>query len=363
MSGAGDSSAEKQHEATPRRLQKAREQGDLPQSRDAQTLAVYVGFGGAMLLGGGWAAARMGATLAAFLEHPVELAAQLTSPAVPDVLAALGAGLAPPLLLLLLAPAAMVLALLLAQRGIVFAPARIAWKLSRISPLENARNKYGPRGLVEFAKSAVKLTALGAVTGIAVWSEADRLAQYAGLEPQFAGPLMMHQFGLILTGVLILSAALAGFDVVWQWLSHLSRLRMTHQELKDEGRQAEGDPHMRAQRRERAIQIANNRMLNAVPGADVVVTNPTHFAVALKWNRHDGSAPVCVAKGVDEVARAIRTRAEQAGVPVHEDPPAARTLHGLVEIGQEIPPDLYRAVAAAIVFADRMRQKAQGAPA
>ena len=360
MSGENDSSAEKSYEATPRRLEKAREQGDLPQSRDAQTFAVYVGFGTAMLLGGAWAAERMGATLIAFLDRPYDIAAQLTSPAAGDVLAALGARLAPPMLALLLAPAAVVLALLLAQRGIVFAPSRIEWKLSRISPLSNARNKYGVTGMVEFAKSVVKLTALGAVICIAVAREADRLAQYVQLDARQAGPLLMHQFRLILTGVLILSGALAGFDVIWQWLHHLKKMRMTYQELKDEGKQSEGDPHMKAQRRERARQIANNRMLSAVPEADVVVANPTHFAVALKWNRHDGSAPVCVAKGVDQIALAIRERAEQAGVPVREDPPTARALHGLVEVGHEIPPEQYQAVAAAIIFADQMRRKAQG---
>lgn len=354
-----DSSAEKSHEATPRRLEKAREQGDLPQSRDAQTFAIYVGFGTAMLLGGGWAAGRMGETLMAFLDHPASLGAQLTSPAAGQVLAGLAARLVPPLLVLILAPAAVLLALLVAQRGIVFAPQRIEPKLSRISPLSNARNKYGTRGLVEFAKSAVKLAALGAVMALAVSGEADRLAQYALLGPRQAGPLLMHQFRLIFTGVLVLSAAMAAFDVVWQWLHHLQRMRMTHQEVREEGKQAEGDPHMKSQRRERARQIATNRMLNAVPEADVVVVNPTHYAVALKWNRHDGSAPHCVAKGVDEIALAIRARAEEAGVPLREDPPTARALHGLVEIGDEIPPEQYKAVAAAIIFADEMRRKAR----
>ncbi|MHA1527614.1 MAG: EscU/YscU/HrcU family type III secretion system export apparatus switch protein, partial [Alphaproteobacteria bacterium] len=134
---------------------------------------------------------------------------------------------------------------------------------------------------------------------------------------------------------------------------------MSHQELKDEGKQAEGDPHIRAQRRERAHQIANNRMLLAVPEADVVIANPTHYAVALKWPRHDGSAPVCLAKGVDEIALAIRARAAEAGVPVQTDPPTARSLHGLVEVGQEIRPEHYQAVAAAIIFADEMRRKAR----
>ncbi len=100
-------------------------------------------------------------------------------------------------------------------------------------------------------------------------------------------------------------------------------------------------------------------MLDAVPKADVVIANPTHYAVALQWNRHDGSAPVCLAKGVDEIAVAIRTRAEAAGVPVRTDPPTARSLYGLVEVGREIQPEHYQAVAAAIIFADEMRRKAR----
>jgi len=255
------------------------------------------------------------------------------------------------------APAAVVLALLMARQGIVVAPKLIEPKLSRISPLSNARNKYGTHGMVEFAKSAAKLSLLGIVVGLAVWGEADRLARYAALDARHTGPLLMHQFRLVFTGVLAVAAALAAFDLVFQHLHHRKKLRMTHQELKEEGKQSEGDPHMRAQRRERARQIATNRMLNDVPGADVVVANPTHFAVALKWSRAEGAAPVCVAKGVDAVALAIRERAEAAGVPVHVDAPAARALHGVVEIGHEIPVEQYQAVAAAIIFADQMRRK------
>ena len=132
---------------------------------------------------------------------------------------------------------------------------------------------------------------------------------------------------------------------------------MTHQELKDENKQSEGDPHMRASRRDRGREIASNRMLHDVPNADVVIVNPTHYAVALKWSRAENAVPVCVAKGADELARRIRVRAEQAGVPIHSDPPTARSIHAMVEVGQMIHPDHYKAVAAAIVFADRMRAR------
>jgi len=359
VSGENDSASEKTHEATPRRLEKAREEGDLPRSQDAQTFAAYLGFGAAVLLAGGWAAGQLGGALMPFLERPQDLARQFASVGAGDATLALLGRIGPPVLALVAAPAAMILALLIAQRSIVFAPSRIQPKLSRLSPIENAKNKYGIRGMVEFVKSAVKLGALGIVLSITVWGEADRLPQYVQIDARFTGQLLAHQFRLVMTGVLLTAGLLAFFDLLWQRFDHLKRLRMSHQELKDESKQAEGDPHIRARRRDRARQIANNRMLLAVPEADVVIANPTHYAVALKWPRHDGSAPVCLAKGIDEIALAIRARAEQAGVPVQTDPPTARSIHGLVEIGQEIRPEHYQAVAAAIIFADEMRRKAR----
>ncbi|MEE8454230.1 MAG: flagellar type III secretion system protein FlhB [Limibaculum sp.] len=357
MSGDDDSAAEKTHEATPRRLEKAREEGDLPRSQDAQTFAAYVGFGAAVLLAGGWAAGQLGEALMPFLARPQDLARQFASAGAGDATLALLGRIGPPVLALVAAPAVMILALLFAQRSIVFAPSRILPKLSRLSPIENAKNKYGIRGLVEFAKSVFKLGALGVALSITVWGEADLLPQYVHIDARFTGQLLAHQFRLVMTGVLLVAGLLAFFDLIWQRFDHLKKMRMSHQELKDEGKQAEGDPHIRARRRDRARQIANNRMLLAVPEADVVIANPTHYAVALKWPRHDGSAPVCVAKGIDEIALAIRARAEQAGVPVQTDPPTARSIHGLVEVGQEIRPEQYQAVAAAIIFADELRRK------
>ena len=359
MSDDTDSAGEKTHEATPRRLERAREEGDLPRSQDAQTFAAYLGFAAVMLLAGGWAANRLGGALMPFLDRPQDLARQFTSAGASDATLELLGRIGPPVLALVAGPAAVILVLLIAQRGIVFAPSRVLPKLSRLSPVENAKNKYGVRGMVEFAKSAVKLGALGVVLAITVWGEADRLALYAGIEARASGQLLEHQFWLVITGVMVVAGLLAVFDMIWQRFDHLKRMRMSHQELKDEGKQAEGDPHMRAQRRERGRQLATNRMLLKVPEADVVIVNPIHYAVALKWPRQEGSAPVCLAKGVDEIALAIRARAETAGVPVQTDPPTARSLHALVEIGQEIRAEHYQAVAAAIIFAGEMRRKAR----
>lgn len=158
----------------------------------------------------------------------------------------------------------------------------------------------------------------------------------------------------------LIAVTVAGVDLVWQRFDHARKLRMSFQDMKQEAKSSEGDPYIKAQRRQRGQAIATNRMLLDVPTADVVIVNPTHYAVALKWSRARGSAPVCVAKGEDEIALKIREIAATAGIPVHADPPTARALHATVELGREITPEHYRAVAAAVRFADRMRRAARG---
>ncbi len=157
--------------------------------------------------------------------------------------------------------------------------------------------------------------------------------------------------------VTVIALAIGGIDLLWQRAEHLRRNRMSHKELMDEHKQLEGDPHVKQQRRQRGQEIALNKMLADVPGADVVIVNPSHYAVALKWSRKPGSAPVCVAKGVDEIAARIREIASQSGVPIHRDPPTARALHAAVPIGEEIRPEHFAAVAVAIRFADEMSRK------
>jgi len=365
MSEQNQSSQEKSHEATPQKLEKARKKGDMPRSQDAQTAAAYLGFVIAVFLAGAWSVEQLGETLMAFFARPAELVA-LGRDAPSETIGMVGRQLLAAAAPVLLAPAGMILILLIAQRGIVLAPEKIQPKVSRISPVANAKQKYGAHGLMEFVKSAIKLVAVAIVLGIAVSSELDRLALYVRLDPRTLPALLADQFWMIATGVLIVAFALAAIDILWQRHSHRRRMRMTHQEVKDETKQAEGDPHMRQQRRDRAREIASNRMLHDVPKADVVVVNPTHYAVALKWARAAHTVPVCVAKGTDELARRIRMRAEQAGVPIHEDPPTARSLHATVDVGQPIQPDHYKAVAAAIIFADKMRaqrrERTGGAP-
>ncbi|MEM6421416.1 MAG: EscU/YscU/HrcU family type III secretion system export apparatus switch protein, partial [Pseudomonadota bacterium] len=210
-------------------------------------------------------------------------------------------------------------------------------------------------GLVEFAKSVVKLLLLLGVLAAALLAMADTLSLSVHTPPRLLGRALEEPLGRLMTGTLIVAIAIGAADFLWQRHSHAARLRMTHEELKKETRESEGDPQTSARRRERAKEIAGNRMLDAVPEASVVITNPAHYAVALAWSREPDSAPRCVAKGIDEMAAAIRERAEGAGVPLRPDPPTARALYAATRIGQEIAPEHYRAVAAAILFADEIR--------
>ncbi len=355
MSEQNQSSQEKSHEASPTKLERARKKGDLPRSQDVQTAAAYLGFSMVVLLMGGWIAVSVGEVLMNFLSRPAELASLFTSGA-SSAVALQGVGLVGgAIAALFVVPAVLILVLLITQKSIVMAPEKLIPKMSRINPVSNAKQKYGPHGLFEFLKSMIKLIAISTILGIRNSFEIDRLPSYARIQPQFMPLLLWEQFWNIMIGVLIFAFAVALIDYMWQRHSHLKKMRMTLQEVKDESKQAEGDPYMRASRRERGREIANNRMLHDVASADVVITNPTHYAVALKWSRDDNAVPVCLAKGEDELARRIRVRAQQEGIPLHPDPPTARSIHALVEVGQPIRPDHYKAVAAAIVFADKLR--------
>lgn len=351
---------EKTHDATPRRLEKAREQGDLPRSQEAQTLASYIGLALAIFVGGSWSAVTMGEALMPTLSMPGSLALDLVGggdgSTFRDLIGRVLLAATPAVAL----PAALILALLIAQRGIVVVPDKLLPKLSRISPIENAKQKYGLKGLVEFVKSVAKITAVGAVLYLTVANALPEIAQTPALGHRALGTLLAERFEAIMIGLLIVTSVIAFLDVAWQNFDFMRRNRMSHQEVKEETKTSEGDPHLRAERRSRARDIAAQKMLLDVPKADVVITNPTHYAIALVWNKAPGSAPKCVAKGVDEIALRIRELAEAAGVPVHSDPPTARSIHALVEVGQEVHPDHYKAVAAAILFAERMRSKAAG---
>lgn len=355
----GEDSGEKSFQPTQQKLDEERKKGNVPQSSDVTVAATYVALLVIFATVGAFAVDRAASALMVLIAHPDRLMGRVLGPGGPKLTGAiLGEALwaiAP----FFLIPIIVVVLSLVAQQAWVFSGEKLQPKLSRISVISNAKNKFGPTGLVQFAKSAVKLIAISLGLFFYLAGDIDRMIGAAAAEPKALGGLMMESLFVLLSITATIAVAIAAVDFVWQRFDHARKLRMSFQDIKNEHKQAEGDPHVKAQRRQRAQDIANNRMLLDVPTADVIIVNPTHYAVALKWTRAKGSAPTCVAKGEGEIALRIREVAAHADIPIHSDPPTARALHATIEIGREIAPEHYRAVAAAIRFADAMRETAR----
>lgn len=359
MSEENADSGEKSFEPTQQRLDDARKKGDIPVSRDVAAVAAYLGLALAAISLGVGAAEAVGETLAAFLHRADTLAPALMATGGGAIIVhaarGLGLGLAP----LFLIPLLFVALALAAQQAFVFSGQKLAFKASRISPIAQAKQKFGLSGLMEFAKALTKLTLIGVVLTVYLTGEADRMIGAARAAPAAATAVMADVALGLLLRIVAITGIIAAFDYIWQRFNHTRKLRMTHQEVKEEFKRSEGDPHTKSQRRRRGEEIAKNKMMLEVPKADVVIVNPTHYAVALRWRRGEDAAPVVVAKGVDEVAMRIRQVAAESGVPIHSDPPTARAISATVDINQEIEPEHYQPVAAAIRFAEAMRAKAR----
>ncbi|WP_444463658.1 flagellar type III secretion system protein FlhB [Rhodobacter capsulatus] len=348
----------KEFDPTPQKIEQARKQGDLVRSSEVTVAAVYAGFVVTALAFGKATLEGFGSWASVLIDQADSISTELlgggTSVAA-RILLNTSLSIAPWLLL----PGVLVLGALFAQRAVVFAPEKLMPKLNRIDPIANFKQKFGRTGLFEFAKSFVKLVVISIILGNFILRELPEIL----LSQKFDAMIVAGRFPELIVEFLLLMLLLAGvigaIDYLWQRFEFLRRNKMTRKELTDEMKQSEGDPHIKAQRRQKAIEIATRQMIADVAKADVVIVNPTHYAVALKWERGVKRAPVCVAKGVDEVAARIREVAAESGVPIHSDPPTARALHAAVEVGEEIHPDHYRPVAAAIRFAEKMRRRSR----
>lgn len=246
-----------------------------------------------------------------------------------------------------------------AQAGFRPTFAAIKPNFKKLNPATGAKNIFGKRIAFELGKALAKVAAVGAVMAMALIPALTNLAVSVGTPPGALGAMLNSSAMGIAERAAIAYLLIGIVDLIWQRRKHTNDLKMTKQEVKEEARQADLPPEVKGALRRRQIQAARARMMAAVPQADVVVTNPTHFAVALSY---DGSkpAPVVVAKGQDLVARQIRRIAEENNVPVVPDPPLARSLHASVELGHMIPAELYAAVAQVLAFVYRMagRRKA-----
>lgn len=283
---------------------------------------------------------------ATVLADPLQMTARLGELSVATLLA-----LAPLLLVMLVAAVAGPLMI----GGFIFSGSLAAPKFSRIDPLQGFTRMLSGSALVELAKVLIVAVLLAAVGG---WYVHSRLGEFAGLALE-ALPAGLSHLGWMIAGAFaLLVATLAltsAIDVPYQIFQHHSKLKMSLQEVKQEAKESEGDPHIKGRIRQQQRDLARKRMMAAVPKADVVVTNPTHFAVALKYLEGRHRAPVVVAKGTDEVAAKIRELAREAGVPQLEAPPLARALYKHAELGEEIPAALYGAVAQVLAWVFQLR--------
>lgn len=358
MSMQEDPSA-KTFDPTPQKLLEARRKGDVPKSTDLMSAAAYAGLLVALMMAGEAGIRHAGTSMMVLIDQPAQLSDAFFGNAPFALMASFFGPIAIGFAAIFALPAIGVILAVIAQKAFVFAPDKLAPKLSRISPISNAKNKFGRNGLFEWAKSFTKLSIYSICVAVFITLRMPEMVAATRTSAPMVLSLLAELFIAFLFIIVIVSTAIGGIDAVWQHFEHIRKNRMSHRDIQDENKNSEGDPHLKQERRQRAMAVSQNQMMADVPKADVVVVNPTHYAVALKWSQKRNEAPICVAKGVDEIAKAIREVAQEAGVPIHSDPPTARSLHATTEIGQEIAPDFYRAVAAAIRFAEDMRQRAR----
>ncbi|HEX3364311.1 flagellar biosynthesis protein FlhB [Phenylobacterium sp.] len=347
MSDTNDA-ASRTEEATPRKLQQARERGEVVKTQDLASMASLAGAATVVALGGGYLSRNLMTALTPFLASPDSMSfaggggVQIMRAAVMAAAPVIGA-------VILTACAAGVFGNVI-QTGLMFSPERLSMDFKKVSPAAGFKRIFGIDGFVQFLKSLLKVSLTGL---LAWWVLNPHLNELEGLVSM--DPVVVLSFSADILRRLVFAVAtfltlVAGADWFWQRQRFMARMRMTKEELKEDFKQSEGDPHIKAKQKQLRNTRAKRRMMAAVPGATVVVMNPTHYAVALKYDTNEAPAPLCVAKGVDSLALKIREIAEAAGVPIIEDPPLARALYAAVDIDEIIPPAHYEAVAKIIGF-------------
>jgi flagellar biosynthetic protein FlhB len=342
-----ESGQEKTLDASPRKLQQAREQGDIPVSREGSGFGLYAAMLLALGLAGGLIAQHMANILLPLIEQPeafLDLTGEGYRRAAAVVAKALAIALLPVFGLLIAGS----LLPHLAQNSIVVAAERLKPKFSHLSPLAGFKRLFGLKALFELGKNLAKALAVALACWVVGQPLYERSGQLAALDPAVFPVLVQQLLVTVLFAMTLVAGVVAAADIGFQRFEYRRRQRMTLQEMREEMKSTEGDPHIKAVLRKKRRQMLQRRMMADVPKATVVIANPTHFAVALRYERGEDAAPVCLAKGVDNLALRIRETAQQAGVAVIEDRPLARALYATVELGDTIPPEHFEAVARVI---------------
>jgi flagellar biosynthetic protein FlhB len=340
--------ASKTEEPTPQRLQQARDKGDVPKTPELPQLASLAATCSVLAIAGGWMCRNLANQLLPFLAHPDAIS--LESGGGIAVARYAGGVALPVILLVLLTAGAAGAAGNLLQTGLMFTPDKLKPDFSKLNPLSGLKRLFGLDGLIQWAKSLVKVVVVGLLGFFMVKPHFRELEQLAGLDVAAILPFLANVLRPLVFAIIALMLVVTGADFFIQKQRFMSRMRMSKEEIKEEFKNTEGDPHVKARQKQIRADRARRRMMQAVPKATVVVMNPTHYAVALKYVQGEDDAPLCVAKGLDALALKIREVAEEHKVPVVEDPPLARALYATVEIDEVIPPAHYEAVAKIIGF-------------
>ncbi len=349
-----DSDQEKTEAPTPHRLDKAREEGQIPRSRELTSWLMLLAGIGIIWAGGEALARQLAAMLGSGLRfnHSVINDPGLIVSQIMQLIKLAALALLPLLTGLVLV--AIVAPMLLG--GVVLSGKPLQFSFSKLNPLAGLKKLFSAQVLAEMFKAGLKATLVGSVTGLYVWHHwADMLHLMS--EPPITA--LSKALSMVAWCALLVVAGLVpmvGFDVFWQMYSHFKKLRMTRQDIRDEFKQQEGDPHVKGRIRQQQRAAARRRMMSDVPKADVIVTNPTHYAVALQYQETTMAAPKVVAKGAGLVALRIRELANEHKVPILEAPPLARALYRHAEIGQQIPGQLYAAVAEVLAWVWQLRR-------
>jgi flagellar biosynthetic protein FlhB len=350
---AEESDLEKTEEASPRRLEKAREDGDVPRSKELATFTVLM----AATLGF-WVS---GESMIRQLKHMLSKGLSFERMQVMDP-AQLGIGLSQQLFDLLMVFAPFVGLLMLAALGSpmliggwLFSGKALGPNFGKLNPMQGLGNMVSTHALVELLKAVGKTLLVGIVAWAVISSKVDEIFALVAQSPATASAHHGHLLLICFTYLVGALALIALIDAPYQMYHYAQKLMMTRQDLRDEAKESDGNPEIKAKIRAQQREMARRRMMAEVPTADVIVTNPTHYAVALKYPENANYAPLVVAKGVDELAAKIREIATENQIVIMEAPPLARALYQHAELGDEIPATLYTAVAQVLAYVFQLR--------
>ncbi|WP_312046502.1 flagellar biosynthesis protein FlhB [Erwinia sp.] len=351
---SGDSEEEKTESATPHRLEKAREEGQVPRSRELTSVLMLVAGLGILWMGGESMARKIGKLLAQGLVFDHSVVSDTS-----QMLRLIGRLFVQAVYTLLPMMAGLVLVAIAAPMllgGVLISGKAIKFDVGKMNPIKGLAKLVSAQTATELAKSILKAVLVGCVTWMYVSHNWPAMMRLMSESPYTALASSLNMIAMCCVLVVLGLSPMVGFDVFWQLYSYYKGLRMTRQEIRDEYKQQEGDPHVKGRIRQQMRAAARRRMMADVPKADVIVTNPTHYSVALQYDERKMSAPKVVAKGAGEVALRIRELGKEHRIPVLEAPPLARALYRHSEIGQHIPGTLYAAVAEVLAWVWQLRR-------